>query len=362
MSSQAEFREPSVKDVVSDPHWFLEDYHEDVRKLRFIRAGRETLARESFLAEGLWDYASLPRLEATESEVSSLLQQGAAKPRLNFLWHTAFCCSTLIARALDREGRNLSLKEPGILLTLAEAKRQNAIGSGRPFSYRFAETVFRLMHRPFHRGEQVTVKPTNFANHALREAISLTEGKMLFLYSDCRSFLVSVAKKHDYGRTFARELFARIVGDGNDQVSWPLTDTFRLTDLKVAAIAWHMQIAEFQRNWPLLAPGRAASLDCDVFLDAPADTLARIDDFLGLGLGRDHLEKVAAGPLLAQHAKSATSKFGAGKRREEHARIADQLGPDLDRIVTWSYQLCRKTPHGAPLGNPLVVPDKTYHP
>jgi hypothetical protein len=280
---------------------------------------------------------------------------------LNFIWHTAFCCSTLIARALDCEGRNLSLKEPGILLTLAEAKRQNAIGSGKPFSYRFAETVFRLLYRPFHDGEKVTIKPPNFANHALREAIQLTQGRHLFLFSDCRSFLVSVAKKRDYGRTFARDLFARIVGDGgNEQQAWPLTEAFRLTDLRAAAIAWHMQIAEFQRNWALLAPGRAASLDCDAFLDAPEETLGRIDDFLELGLGREHLATV--GETLSRHSKSATTVFSNDTRRAEHARIAAEMGDDLDRIVAWSYQVCRNTPRGAPLAAPLVTLDKTYQP
>lgn len=360
--TQAYFTKPSVQDVLADPRWFLEDYHEDIRKLRFIHAGRDELARQAFLSEGLWDYAALPKAEFAESAVSGHMPHSGTPPQLNFIWHTAFCCSTLIARALDKPGVNLSLKEPGILLTLAEAKRQNAIGSGKPFSWRLAETVFRLMDRPFHAGEKVTVKPPNLANHALREAIQLTRGKHLFLYSDCRSFLVSVAKKHDYGRTFARELFARIVGDGNEQEAWPLTQTFRLTDLRAAAIAWHMQIAEIQRNWSLLAPGRAVSLDCDAFLSAPEETLAKVDDFLELGLGRAHLAQVMTGPVLSRHSKSAITAFAVENRRAEHDRIAADIGVDLDQVVAWSYQLCRSTPRGAPLADPLVTLDKAYHP
>src|SRR5262249_43911588 len=114
--------------LVADPHWFLEDYNVGTRKLRFVCADRNTLASTPFLAEGMWDYSALPQREVAENELLGLLPANAPAPRIHFLWHTAFCCSTLIASLLDRGGVNLSLKEPGILLILADAKRQGAIG------------------------------------------------------------------------------------------------------------------------------------------------------------------------------------------------------------------------------------------
>ena len=87
------------------------------------------------------------------------------------------------------------LKEPGVLLLLADAKRQNAIGPGRAFPQQFPDLLFYLLGRPFDIEERTTIKPTNSCNYILRDAVSLTEGKHLFLYSDCRSFLISLQRR-----------------------------------------------------------------------------------------------------------------------------------------------------------------------
>ena len=354
-------RGDDLRSIVVDPHWFLEDYDPSIRKLRFVHADRNTIAATPFLAEGMWDYSRYPQKEVTESELLGLVPFDAPPPRINFIWHTAFCCSTLIASTLDREGANVSLKEPGIMLILADAKRQNAIGQGRPFSHRFPELVFRLLGRPFRPGAQVTIKPTNFSNYVLRDAASLTQGKHLFLFSDCRSFVASILKKGEYGRRVAREIYSRIVRDGNEQAGWPFGEVFHLTDMQIAAVVWHMQIAEFRRSWPLMAPGRAASLDCDAFLAKPADTLLAIDEFLGLDLGRAHYES-AMESLANRHSKAASMEYSIADRLADHAGIFERFGTEIDAAVRQSYDLCRSTPRGIPLDNPLVPVEKSYLP
>jgi len=282
------------------------------------------------------------------------------KPHINFIWHSGFCCSTLIARLLDVPGRSLSLKEPGVLLLLADAKRQNAIGPGRAFPQQFPDLLFYLLGRPFDIEERTTIKPTNSCNYILRDAVSLTEGKHLFLYSDCRSFLISIAKKNEYGRQYARKLYAGIVGDGNVQARWPVADVFEMTDLQIAAILWHMQIAEFHRSWPMLAPEQAKSLDCDAFLADPLETLVKIDEFLELGIGRDCLAGRIASSAFVQHSKDNKTPYSRDDRRADHARTAKEISSVLDEIVPRSYDLCKSTPRGAPLRNPLVSLEKVY--
>ena len=362
MSNETPLRESAVREILAEPRWFFEDYNDVTRKLRFVRASRDILANQPFLAEGLWDYSALEKREVAESEILALLPTGLRKPRINFIWHTAFCCSTMIARMLDRAGANLSLKEPGVLMMLADAKRQGAIGPGQTFSNRIAELIFTLLGRPFGEDEQITVKPTNASNCLLRDALAMTQGRQLFVYSDCRSFLISVAKKKEYGRRYARLLYQTIVGDGNVQARWPMDEVLALSDLQIAALAWHMQIAEFRRSWPRIAPGRAASLDCDAFLVAPLETLVKIDAFFGLGLGRGFLEEAVSGPAFSHHSKDVGMAFGAADRRSEHAGTAAELGRDLDEVVAWSYKRCETTPRGAPLGNSLVAIEKAYHP
>jgi hypothetical protein len=295
---------------------------------------------------------------ASSDASSALAYLSAEKPRPNFIWHTGFCGSSLLAKALDCLGRNLSLFEPQILADIANAKRTAATAPG--FSERIPKLALQLLARPFATGECITLKPSPVANNLLREAAAFTSGPTLFLYSDCRSFLISIAKKGEEGHKYVRRMFVAMLADGHEQAQWPPGRVLSLTDLELAAVVWHMHIGEILRHWAALGPARAASLDCDAFLADPVECLGKLDAFFSLDLGPEYPTQVTAGPLFRRNAKTPEVPFDANKRRDEHSRTAQSLGPDLDRIVAQSYDLCRTTPRGMPLPDPLVASGKIY--
>ncbi|HTO40148.1 MAG TPA: hypothetical protein VL026_04170, partial [Rhizomicrobium sp.] len=92
----------------------------------FVQTNRETLSRQPFL-DSRWDRSPLPRVDIPISTVIAATEH-RPRPQVNFIWHTAFCCSTLLSRCLDIPGANLALKEPQILILLAEAKRAGQRG------------------------------------------------------------------------------------------------------------------------------------------------------------------------------------------------------------------------------------------
>ena len=85
----------------------------------------------------------------------------------------------------------------------------------------------------------------------------------------------------------------------------------------------------------------------------PATVLTKLDGFFDLGLGKAHVERMLAGPLLHNHAKSPGESYDAQRRAEEKAVMRARLGADLERVVDWSYQACSGTPRGAPVLNSL---------
>ena len=347
----------SISAIVRDPHWFVEDYDPLANSFSVVRTDREALSRQVFLDQR-WDRREAEhRRLPVDAAVRAF--EGATLPELNFIWHSSFCCSTLLAAALDWPGCNLSLREPLAMVPVADAVRA-ARHAAKPVPARLAEMAFRLLARRFAPDEGVTVKPSNFTNVLVQDAARASRGKMLFLYSDLESFLISVAKSGTQLRKYARRLFGNIAGDGGGPLPWAPQEIFQMTDLEIAALAWHLQIAEFRRGFAALGAGRAASLDCDAFLADPAATLARLDGFFGLELGAERLAGVAGGPLFARHAKNPAHPYDAKRRREENAAVRQFLGPDLDRIVEWSYQACPGTPRGAPLPAPLIRIDKSY--
>ncbi|HEY3637556.1 MAG TPA: hypothetical protein VGK90_05335 [Rhizomicrobium sp.] len=345
---------PGDHDVIADPSWFAEGFDPRSGEFLFVKTNREQLAAQAFL-DWRWDRASAPRLRLARTALPAL-RMGHPPPRL--IWHTGFCCSTLIAKSLDRPGVNLSLCEPQLLVDVAEAQRIERAPQRADSDITHA--AFALLSRPQSAGERVTIKSSPAANRLLRTAGST--GPSLFLYSDCRSFLISIVKMGEDGRKYARRLFLALLADGHAQAQWPAPQLLSLSDLELAALVWHMQIAEFRRAWPTFAPDRAASLDCDALLAEPEECLHRLDSFFSLGIGGDHLKQVVAGPLFRRNAKTGEDAFDADRRSIAHERIAQGLGNNLARIVAQSYEICRTTPRNTPLPAPLLSLDKNYCP
>ncbi|HEY4126129.1 MAG TPA: hypothetical protein VGM36_16010 [Rhizomicrobium sp.] len=335
-------RTPALAEIIGAPNWFPDNVDFSRNTFGFVQTTREALSQQSFL-DARWNRTPLARVDVQIPTILSAVET-LPRPKLNFIWHTAFCCSTLIARCLDVEGENLALKEPQILILLAEAKRA---GTQRGSA---AEAAFKLLARRHQPREQVLIKPTNAVNNLLPEATRATDGRMLFLYSDCKSFLISIAKKGEMGRIFARKLFGLFAADGHAPAKWPMQTLFELSDLQVAALVWHMQIAEFRRSRDT---ARAAALNCDTFLANPHETLSRLNTFFDLNLAAAQLDAIASGPHLSRDAKDATQSFSAERRAAEAGDIAKSLGNELDIVVEWSFRACPETPRENPLGPTL---------
>jgi hypothetical protein len=350
-------RSGAPADVLANAAWFAEGFDPRSGEFLFVATDRTRLAAQTFL-DHRWDRATAERARIKSGAVTSGPPAGSPAP--NLIWHTGFCCSTLLAKALDRTGCNLSLCEPQLLVDIAAARRTGQLTTD--FTPAVALSAFRLLSRRFMPEESLTLKPSPAANVLLHEAAALTSGPMLFLFSDCASFVVSICKMGEDGRKYVRRLFPAILSDGSMLAKWPVQRLLSLSDLELAAIVWHMQIAEFLRGWPHLGGSRAASLDCDAFLASPRAALKRIDAFFSLGLGDNHIQQISEGPLFGRNAKTGEESFDAEKRRREHASIARQLGGELDRIVEQSYAICRSTPPGPPLPAPLLPIEKTYQP
>ncbi len=333
----------TLAEIIADASWFPDNVNFNRGTFGFVRADRGVLSKQPFL-DGRWDRAALSRVDVPISAVIPAADR-LARPKLNFIWHTAFCCSTLIARCLDAEDVNLSLKEPQILIQLAEAKRAGKLAQQTGVT----DAVLKLLarRRPH---ERVLVKPTNAVNNLVAEAVRATDGRMLFLYSDCKSFLISIAKKGEMGRIFARKLFGLFAADGHPQAKWPWQTLFELSDLQVAALVWHMQIAEFNKSRDA---SRSAALDCGDFLANPRAVLERLNAHFDLNLSAGQLDDVVFGPLLTRNAKNETEAFNAERRASEAAGIAKAYGGELDTVVEWSYRACPDTPRGNPLGQTI---------
>jgi hypothetical protein len=341
----------SLDKVLDDPHWFVDGFDPQTGTLGFTQVSRAQLVAQPFL-DMRWNRAGHRRGRTHLSGAVAWLASRSAPRNLRFIWHTGFCCSTLLAQALDAPARNLSLCEPQLLVEVADAKRAGAFAK-HPDLAKLPDVAFKLLSRGFAAGEAVTLKPAPAANHLLPEAMSLAESRHLFLFSDCESFLLSISKLGADGANYVRAMLGVMQRDGA-VLEWTEDKVRGLSPLQIAALVWHLQIAEFRR----CASPHARSLNCDALLAGPGAVLKAVDDFFGLGLGTAHMAAKTEGPLFRRNAKNPGEAFDASRRRDEHEAARKHLGARLGDAVAWSYEAFADTPSAAPLAHPLIPFEK----
>src|SRR4051812_5213733 len=190
------------------PEWLAHRYDPQQDAVHFVRADRETRRSIPFLTDEHLPSAAEPLVAR---RVDSLAVTPGTAP-IHFILHSAYCCSTLLANAYDREGIASSFKEPTILNDLAGWRHRG----GEPA--RMAEVLdgaLRLLARPFGVGEASVVKPSNVVNALAPAMLAMRpEAGCVLLHAPLRVYLGSIAGKALWGRLWVRDLLTKLLRDG----------------------------------------------------------------------------------------------------------------------------------------------------
>lgn len=315
--------------IASDPLWHAHRYDPEYDAFHFRRVTRADHRRATFLTDENLPPAPQPAILRRAEAVQAARARTAP---LHVVFHSAFCCSTLMARALDREGWAMGLKEPVVLNDLVGWRRRGAdIGTLRGV----LADALTLMSRPFAAGEAVVIKPSNLANGFAMEILGQRAGtNALLMYAPLQDFLISIAKKGLDGRIFAREIFLSLLKDGLVRSGFSQDDLFRQTDLQIAALGWLAQQDLFRAMVLRFGPDRVRTLSSADLLADPRSSVTGVARLFGLADDAATLDAVVAGPGFTTHSKSGEA-FGAAERRAEYA---DAQGPhieEIEKVLVW---------------------------
>lgn len=318
-----------ARDVALDPEWLPHAFERGGLDLTSVFVPRASRADLLFLSDGRFKgefrKATFPAA-AVASEAAA-----AGEAPLHFIFHTSFCCSTLLARALDVPGVSEILMEPNVLVDLAE----RPIRDGPERNAELA-LALRLLERPLASGEKLVAKPSNFANRLLEPALAMRPGaRAVLLYSDAGTFLRSVVKRGLLGRINARKLYRKLAGWTSLHFGFSEEDTFLQTDLQIAALAWLMHIAHFQLAADRLGPERVMVVDSADLLAGPAAALQDVQSFFGLGLGERQLAEIVDGPAFSTHSKSSDVDYSPNAHARDHEALLQAHGEELEMVLQW---------------------------
>ncbi|MAG40300.1 MAG: hypothetical protein CL951_00025 [Erythrobacteraceae bacterium] len=326
--------------IAQDPEWIVHRFDASSNRFQFVHAPLSTIQAQTFLADlkplsvdhSIWvDAAELGRHEFPTVPV-------------HFIFHTAFCRSTLLVSALNIPSASFGLSEPGVLNDLARA------GICTP---ELIKPVLKLLARPLAGAKTIVIKPSNVANNLISPLLQANENSRGILLSGSLSeFLHSVNKKGLGGRTWVRRLYRYVGRYAPLDLGLQGDAEIELTDLQVAALAWFLQ----QRHFAILLRSpvrdRLATVDSTDLLDDREQTLSSVSRFFDLHVDKERISEVANGIVFRNHAKLGGNYREVLARQSESAR-SSIIDEEIEIIGRWVEAIVNQTGLSLPVRKPL---------
>lgn len=282
----------------------------------FVQTSRQTLADLPFLDNRTLGQSHLRELLPFEEIDRCVRSEQLSAPdrKCDFIFHTAFCGSTLLARLIDRPSKVLSLKEPYAVLGLAGLHRAK-----RADFNTWLDLGLNLLSRPFVSRERIVIKPSNGANTLAPLLLDhFHTGKILLLYGSLEEFLLAVIS----GGTTRLEFVDALLKNLN-------VVAVGLSPLTRAALVWAKQLKAFQELAQQSRGDKVASLYSKTLMKTPHETLQAINNFFGFGLTEEDIQEAVRGPLLTRNAKNLSEPFDVDRVEAERETLRERHGQDL---------------------------------
>lgn len=274
----------------------------------------------------------------------------AAPPAPHAIFHVSHCGSTLISRLLAELPGNLPVREPLVLLTSAQERREldrptarlDQVGWARLF-----DGGLRLLSRTYRPGERALIKATSACGNLVspllrRDAVS----KALLLHTDLETWLAVMLRNED------------VRGNGRFYAPAWLSDLHVLTGRKDIRLSAMDDAQQFAVNWLTTMlhyeralqenPERVRRCDFEKFLADPVGGLTAAGQFLGLDTVR--AGEIVSGPLMKSYAKRPQEAFDPATRHRELEEARGRLAPEIATGMKFAEKLCNEISMLAPVG------------
>jgi len=328
------------------PAWLAHRYDPGHDAVHFIEADRDHRRSVPFLIDD--------NLPSAKQPVVLRRQDGLAMATppapVHFIFHSAYCCSTLLANALDRAGTASSLKEPTILNDLVgwgqrggDPKQVGAV----------LDSALRLLARPFGAREAVVIKPSNVVNGLAPAMLAMRpEAGCILLYAPLKVYLGSIAGKGLWGRLWVRDLFAKLLTDNMVHLGFEKDAYLLQSDLQVAALGWlaqHQLFARMAARWP----ERVRTLESETLLARPDEALRAIGALYGFNLPDAAIIEMVDG-AFNRHAKHG-GKFDRSDRKSDQQSLAELHADEIEKVLAWAEAVARNAGVSFDLPSPLLA-------
>lgn len=310
---------------IADAHWFPVDIHVPRREYGFLPIGPDVLERSTFLDTRI----EAPLREAVPVGVDVAAQAVMSAAPLAWLFHTSFCCSTLLARVLHLPPYQVVLKEPLVLRRLSDARHARWPIEG------LVELTVRLLARPWDSGGAVVIKPTHAAlNIAVALLDATPQSRGVILTSSLDDFLVSNLKKTEETQAKVPALAERALQAGTFHARLRLDALTPPDFLAAAALQWAAQRELCADIMAAVGSQRLRVVDASALLDDVPEMAWQCSQWLRLPAPPDVVSMRGA-DVSRRNAKAVEGHYDARRRASDVCLIQARCGGQIEAARRW---------------------------
>ena len=335
-------QQPQISDLLDNPDFYLFGF--DNEDAVFVRMDRECYARSIFFDERIVtvddDAIRVPfgPLSAAVSEAP------LPSPGIGWIFHMAHTGSTLLARALDRPGRSLAIREPATLRALGVEARSSGIGI--QFSERL-RTAVALLGRRYSESESVLVKANVPVNCIIENVLAAGSGaKALLLHFGLEDYLVAILRGPNHRKWVERiysELRLSEVHESEASGDLPVAQK--------AASLWLFQIRAYANILGVYPSIR--SLDANILFDHPTLCLKAAAEYFDCPMDDAEARKIVSGELFSTYSKNPNAPFDNSLRQRRVAETRAGLADEILSARHWLESQNAESPLPERLAGPL---------
>lgn len=338
MQIEADNFKIAIPSLLFDPQFHVFDFStQKGGQTKFLLVEEKTLSDAPFIDVRFEPFASGSFVVPTERLFSIEAQHDIVRPQPVYIFHHAFVCSTLLARCLNQVDAFFSLKEPWVLRRLADFKRS----PGRKMAPGQWKTLFvnynQLLAKNYSSGKIPVIKATNVANNLLADVLKhLPNSKVLYLYSDLESFLISNLKKTSETQKKMAGLLAGFFLDSDFGEKYPeYTNVNQLSFLQVCSLIWVVNLYCLQKAMSEVGAANIRTLEMSALLSDLPNALGEVSRYFGYLGDAQEMSSMTNQEVVARHAKDQRHAFDVTLRDREASSILDQFGTEINRTAKW---------------------------
>ncbi len=327
--------EISVHSLLFQPEFYLFDFDQRAGLTRFLVIREHILEQAPFIDSRIEVMAQASFRVPTSKLMSLEGKHNIDRPPVNYIFHHSFVCSTLLARCMNQIDAFFSLKEPWILRRLADTKRTMPLADAQ------WQEIFQkynaLLSRDFSTGRSTVVKATNVASNLMVDVIKfMPASRILYLWSDLRSFLVSNLKKTAETQQKMPLLYKAFASDSDfgDRFSQH-ADESDASLLRVCALIWVANLYSLQRLMQKYPDAAVRTLAMDALLTEPRLSLQETSKFFGHTPSQEELGLMMHKDIMQRNAKDPRQQYSDAIRREEAQKIDAANHAEIDAVIEW---------------------------